>query len=143
MIVEVTPVPVVVAALVPALVKVQVPVVGKPFMITLPVAKAQVGCVIAPTVGAVGKALTVTGEVVLLQPVEVWVKVKVTLPAETPVTSPALVTVALVRSLLVHVPPVVGDKVIVLPTQTEDPALTDGKALTVTVAMAEHPELLV
>ena len=63
--------PVVVAALVPALVKVQVPVAGKPFMITLPVAKAQVGCVIVPTVGAVGKALTVSGEVVLLQPVEV------------------------------------------------------------------------
>ena len=59
-------------------------------------------------------------------------KVKVTLPAATPVTSPALVTVALVASLLVQVPPVVGDNVIVLPTQTEDPALTTGKALTVT-----------
>ena len=68
---------------------------------------------------------------------------KVTLPAATPVTNPALVTVALVRSLLVQVPPVVGDKVIVLPMQTDDPALTAGKALTVTVAMAEHPELLV
>ena len=68
---------------------------------------------------------------------------KVTLPAETPVTNPALVTVALVRSLLVQVPPVVGDKVIVLPMQTDDPALTAGKALTVTVAMAEHLELLV
>ena len=67
----------------------------------------------------------------------------VTFPAATPVTNPASVTVAFVASLLVHVPPVVGDKVIVLPTQTEDPALTDGKALTVTVAMAEHPELLV
>ena len=70
-------------------------------------------------------------------------KVKVTLPAATPVTSPALVTVALVASLLVQVPPVVGDKVIVLPMQTDDPALTAGSALTVTVAMAEHPELLV
>ena len=48
--------PVVVAALVPALVNVQVPVAGKPFMITLPVAKAQVGCVIVPTDGAVGAA---------------------------------------------------------------------------------------
>ena len=67
----------------------------------------------------------------------------VTLPAATPVTNPALVTVALVRSLLVQVPPVVGDKVIVLPMQTDDPALTAGKALTVTVTMAEHPELLV
>ena len=68
---------------------------------------------------------------------------KVTLPAATPVTNPALVTVALVRSLLIHVPPVVGDNVIVLPKQTDDPALTDGSALTVTVAVAEHPKLLV
>ena len=70
-------------------------------------------------------------------------KVKVTLPAETPVTKPALVTVAFVASLLVQVPPVVGDNVIVLPKQTDDPALTAGSALTVTVAVVEHPELLV
>ena len=70
-------------------------------------------------------------------------KVNVMLPAATPVTNPALVTVALVGSLLVQVPPVVGDKVIVPSTQTEDPALTTGRALTVTVAVAEHPELLV
>ena len=57
---------------------------------------------------------------------------KVTLPAATPVTNPALVTVALVGSLLVQVPPVVGDNVIVFPIQTDDPALTTGKALTVT-----------
>ena len=59
-------------------------------------------------------------------------KVNVTLPAATPVTNPALVTVAFVASLLVQVPPVVGDSVIVLPTQTDDPALTTGKELTVT-----------
>ena len=70
-------------------------------------------------------------------------KVNVTFPATTPVTNPALVTVAFVASLLVQEPPVVGDSVIVLPTQTDDPALTAGKALTVTVATAEHPELLV
>ena len=57
---------------------------------------------------------------------------KVTLPAATPVTSPALVTVALVASLLVQVPPVVGDSAMVPPMQTDDPALTTGKALTVT-----------
>ena len=68
---------------------------------------------------------------------------KVTLPAETPVTKPALETVAFVASLLIHVPPVVGDNVIVLPKQTDDPALTDGSALTVNVVVAEHPELLV
>ena len=66
-----------------------------------------------------------------------------TLPAATPVTNPASVTVALVASLLVQVPPVVGDNVIVPPMQTDDPALTDGSALTVTVAVAEHPKLLV
>ena len=37
-------------------VKVHVPVAGKPLRITLPVAKAQVGCVIVPTKGAVGVA---------------------------------------------------------------------------------------
>jgi hypothetical protein len=35
-------------------IKVQVPVAGKPFKTTLPVATAQVGWVILPTVGAVG-----------------------------------------------------------------------------------------
>ena len=38
------------------LVSVQVPVAGKPFKTTLPVAKVQVGWVIVPTVGAVGVA---------------------------------------------------------------------------------------
>jgi len=36
------------------LVNVQLPVAGKPFNTTLPVAIAQVGWVIVPTVGAVG-----------------------------------------------------------------------------------------
>src|SRR5260221_5450112 len=42
----------------------------------------------------VGSALIVTADVVLLQVVVVLVNVKVTLPAATPVTTPALVTVA-------------------------------------------------
>ena len=37
-------------------VKVQVPVAGKPFNTTPPVAVEQVGCVIVPTEGAVGVA---------------------------------------------------------------------------------------
>ena len=37
------------------LVSVQVPVAGKPFKTTLPVASAQVGWVMVPTVGAVGE----------------------------------------------------------------------------------------
>jgi hypothetical protein len=36
------------------LVSVQLPVAGKPFNTTLPVASAQVGWVMVPTVGAVG-----------------------------------------------------------------------------------------
>jgi hypothetical protein len=36
-------------------VKVQLPVAGKPFRITLPVATEQVGWVMVPTVGAVGE----------------------------------------------------------------------------------------
>jgi hypothetical protein len=80
-----------------------------------------------------GNAFTVTDDVVALQPVAVIAKVKVALPAATPVTTPALVTVALVASLLIHVPPVVGDNVIVLPTHTEAPAVTVGKGFTVYV----------
>jgi hypothetical protein len=64
--------------------------------------------------------------------VAVDVNVNVTLPAATPVTRPAFVTVAFVISLLVHVPPVVGDKVMLLPTQTEGSADTTGRALIVT-----------
>ena len=53
-IVELVPVPVVVVP--PGdLVKVHVPEAGNPFNTTLPVAIAQVGCVIVPTVGAVGE----------------------------------------------------------------------------------------
>jgi hypothetical protein len=47
----------------------------------------------------------------------ILVKVKVTLPKPTPVTTPAFVTVAIPVLLLVHVPPVVGDNVVLAPTQ--------------------------
>ena len=54
-IVELVPVPVVVVP--PGeRVRVHVPLAGNPLRITLPVAKAQLGCVIVPTVGAVGVA---------------------------------------------------------------------------------------
>ena len=55
------------------------------------------------------------------------------LPAATPVTTPALVTVAFVLSLLTHVPPVVGDNVIVLPTHTEEDGVLTVGALTLIV----------
>jgi hypothetical protein len=87
-----------------------------------------------------GSALTVTGVVVALQEVTALVKIKVAVPAETPLTSPALVTVATAALVLAQVPPVMGDKVVVLPTQTEAGAVTTGKVLTVTEAVvALHP----
>ena len=60
--------------------------------------------------------------------------VKVAVPAATPVTTPAFVTVAIALLLLTHVPPVVGDKVVVDPTHTDvlPVILTVGSAFTVT-----------
>jgi hypothetical protein len=80
--------------------------------------------------------LTVTEEVVFEHPVDESVKVNVTLPAATPVTTPASVTVAIPVLLLTHVPPVVGERVAVLPTQTEAGEETTGVGFTVTVLVA-------
>jgi hypothetical protein len=80
---------------------------------------------------ATGKAFTVTDEVVLLQFVVPSVKVNVTVPADTPVITPALVTVAMALSLLTHVPPEVGDNVAVLPTHTDAGEVTRGGEFTV------------
>jgi hypothetical protein len=84
-------------------------------------------------------ALTVTDPVVLLQPVTSEVKVKVAVPAATPVTTPPGVTVATDVLLLVQVPPVVGFSVVVAPTQIEllPVMLTVGKTLTKTFIVAE------
>lgn len=60
------------------LINVHVPNVGSPFKTTLPVATEQVGCVLVPTVGAVG--------------VRGWVLI-VTLPDAEEVQPSALVTV--------------------------------------------------
>ena len=60
----------------------------------------------------------------------------VTLPADTPVITPALVTVAIAGLLLVQVPPLVGDNVAVLPTHTLAGAVTAGNAFTVTDVVA-------
>lgn len=88
----------------------------------------------------VGRSLTTTDAVVLLQPVVVLVKVKVTVPSDIPVISPALVIVAIPELLLVQVPPVVGLADIVLPTCNEAAGvLTVGSALTVTVILARAP----
>jgi hypothetical protein len=52
------------------------------------------------------------------QPVAVLVNTNVALPACTPVTTPALLMVAVSGSLLDQVPPETGDNVVVLPAQT-------------------------
>ena len=85
-------------------------------------------------------ALTVTAEVVLLQVVVASVKVKVTLPAETAVTRPALVTVAKAGLLLDHVPPVVGLRVSVEPIhKLAIGAFTTGSAFLVMFTASELP----
>ena len=79
-------------------------------------------------------------------PVLLLVKVNVTVPAPIPVTTPPLVTVATAALLLAQVPPVVGDKVVVEPTQIlfSPVMLTEGKALIVTEAVGAeaHPVLV-
>ena len=99
-----------------------------------------------PVVGAAGpdnvttwqSPLTVSAEVVLLQPEAVSVNVNVTLPAETAVTSPLSDTVATDWALLTHVPPDVGDKITnLLPKQIRFLDIeTVGAASTVIVPVA-------
>ena len=91
------------------------------------------------TVGAAGIAFTVTAAVAKdAHPVLVCVNVNVGAPLATPDTTPALVTVANAVLLLVHVPPVVGDKVVVAPTHIAfaPVMLTTGLALIVTTISA-------
>lgn len=91
-----------------------------------------------PVILTTGKAFTVTAEVGFeIQPVVELVNVKVAVPADIPVTMPLFVTVATPVLLLVQVPPVVGDKVVLAPTQMLlDPVmLTVGSAFTVTGAV--------
>ena len=89
----------------------------------------------------IGFAITVKEVVVFEHPVRASVKVKVTLPAATPSTTPALETVAFETSLEAHVPPVIGVKLVVPPTQIEvEAAVTVGKVLTVTLEVVLlHP----
>jgi hypothetical protein len=91
--------------------------------------------VIVPTVGALGNAFTVI-LLVDTQPVLVSVKVKVTVPAATPVTNPTLVIVAIPVLELVHVPPVLGVTFAVLPTHTDVAPPNTGRAFTTIVPVA-------
>jgi hypothetical protein len=77
---------------------------------------------VAPTqkvVGAVntGNGLTITGFVVLVHPPVALVNVNSTVPADTALTKPELFTVAIALSLLDHVPPEVGVKLVDVPKQ--------------------------
>jgi len=73
------------------------------------------------------------------------VKVKVAVPAETPVTTPASVTVATAALLLAQVPPVDGDRPVVKPTQIVLGPLifTTGKGLTITGEVAADTQPVV
>ena len=57
------------------------------------------------------------------------VKVKLTVPAETPVTTPELDTVAIELLELVHIPPLLGDSVVVSPSHIEASPVTDTSGL--------------
>lgn len=54
-----------------------------------------------------------------IQPVVLLVNTKLALPNAKPVTTPLFVTEATAGLLLTQVPPVAGDKVVVLPIQIE------------------------
>ena len=77
---------------------------------------------------AEGRVFTVIGLLVLLQPVAVSVNVKSEVPAERPVTNPALVIDASNGLLLTHVPPDAGVAFTVLPMQTEDGTDNTGRS---------------
>ena len=81
----------------------------------------------------VGTGLTKTSKVSDLQVVDVSVNTNLPVPAETPVTTPPLVTVAIAGNTETHVPPVDGIKVVVEPIQTAEVPLmaTVGGGLTV------------
>ena len=97
--------------------------------------------VFAPVIFVVGRPITVTALVAFdAHNVVLFVKVKVAVPAPTPVTTPAFVTVATAVLLLVHVPPVVGLNVVVEPSHIvfEPVMLTPGFAFTVNGVVANE-----
>jgi hypothetical protein len=76
--------------------------------------------------------------VVVLHPVVDEVNVNVELPTDNPVTRPALLTEATRGLLLTQIPPVVGDREVVVPiSMVEFPVISNtGRALTTTVRVA-------
>lgn len=83
--------------------------------------------------------LMLTELLVLLHPDDKEVYVKVALPTETPVITPASVTVAMPELLLVQVTPDEGVRFPVLPTQTVEGLVIVGDALT--VRLVDIPEI--
>ena len=77
--------------------------------------------------------------VVLMHPVVVLVKVRVTEPALTPETTPALVTEAMALLLLAHVPPVAGVTLALEPAQTEVAPPSVGPAVTLAAIVFVQP----
>ena len=83
--------------------------------------------VVAPVILTVGFAFTVTAAVALAKHPALFVNVKVAVPAPTPVTTPALVTVATELLLLDHVPPDVGETVVASPIQITFPPVNEAE----------------
>ena len=74
---------------------------------------------VGPSIETIGFASTVTiGLGLDAQFVVLLVNIKVEVPAVKPVTKPPFVTDATAGFVLVHVPPVLGDRVVVLPIHT-------------------------
>src|SRR5690554_6449318 len=83
-----------------------------PTHISAPVGKVIIG---------LGFTIILPAAFVFEHPVVPSVKVTETVPSETPVSKPALSTVAIKSSLLIHVPPDLGDKLNVSPTHISAP----------------------
>lgn len=139
---EALPVPVAVAPLLSVSVQ-------APDAVTVPIisvdAPAQTD-VLAELMLAAGLAETATEGVVWEQPgAALFVNVNVADPCAMPVTRPVAVTLAMAGLLLTQVPPVLGVKLNVLPTQTEVAEVIAGRAITLTArfTVLTHPLILV
>lgn len=94
---------------------------------------------VPPVTLATGNAFTVIKPVALdIQLVALSVNTNVAVPGAIPVTTPELVTVAILLLLDTQVPPLVGDNVVDKPRQTEvaPVILTIGFSLTITLFVA-------
>ncbi|MNE04046.1 hypothetical protein D3C87_1040970 [compost metagenome] len=102
---------------------------------------------LGPVIVACGQSLIVTAEVGTEVHPSVFAKTNVAFPGDIPLTTPALLTVAIAELLLVHVPPEVGESVVVPFTQiTLVPVIrTAVFAFTLTAGLGKdaHPPVLV